>query len=51
MSASDGKEFYVRKVKSIRIELDNSFIDYDLTDKQATELMETLNCMQYKRSK
>lgn len=51
MSASDGKEFYVRKVKSIRIELDNSFIDYDLTDKQATELMATLNCLQYKKSK
>jgi hypothetical protein len=51
MSASDGKEFYVRKVKSIRIELENTFIDYDLTDKQATLLMETLNCMQYKRSK
>lgn len=51
MSASDGKEFYVREVKSIRIELDNSFIDYDLTKQQANELMATLNCMQYKRSK
>ena len=51
MSAPDGKEFYVRKVKSIRIELENTFIDYDLTDKQATELMATLNCLQYKKIK
>ena len=29
----------------------NTFIDYDLTDKQATELMATLNCLQYKKIK
>ena len=51
MSDDNAKEFYVRKIKSIRIELDDKFIDFDLTEEQSTLLMETLNCLQYRKKK
>ena len=51
MSDDNAKEFYVRKIKSIRIELDDKFIDFDLTEEQSTLLMATLNCLQYRKKK